>query len=530
MKLGPAKSCAPLVLAALVACATPTRQGRFVDQPIVWRVNDAQDIPEPTYRDHTTVFDKIVRAVDPPPRKPAQNTNALDEVPDSTWFTNRIACGRLTPEKAIDGPVVSGPPERPLTIVEGKIEGASPGFLIDDARGIRYLVKFDTPQNPEQKTAAAVIANRIFWALGYNVPPDHLVFFTREELRLAPGIDYRDPNSKQMRRLDWQRVDEILTNAARRSDGAYRAVMSQLLRGKRKGGFAPKGIRADDPNDRIPHQYRRELRGLRVFAAWLGHTDVTQGNSLDMYVIENGSGFLRHYLLDFDGAFGGHQSELGRLEVGWEHSWDLESQAKATMTFGTWTRTWERQEPTPYRATGYFSSKYYDPTKWREFTSYAPFSAMDRADAYWAAKLVMRFDRKMLEALVAEGQLSEPGAAGYLVDTLLERRDATGATFLEAVTPLDEFHFERGALCAVDLSMRYGFADQGMVVRLDERDHPVAGYPVSPSGRVCLPVDQRDVYRVLRLRMRRGEKEKPVLQIHYRGGPRARILGVIRDE
>jgi len=512
------------------SCVTPARQGRFEDQPIVWRVDDARDIPEPTYRVHTTVFDKIVRAVDPPPRMPSQDTNAMDEVPSSTWFTNRIGCRMPSAAEIIAGPDVSGPPQRPLTIVEGKIEGASPGFLIDDARGIRYLVKFDTVENPEQKTAAAVIANRIFWTLGYNVPSDHLVFFTREELQLAPDIVYRDPNTKRRRRLDWKRVDEILANAARRDDGAYRSVMSELLRGKRKGGFAPKGIRADDPNDHIPHQYRRELRGLRVFAAWLGHTDVTQENTLDMYVVENGRGFLRHYLLDFDGAFGGHQSELGRLEVGWEHSWDLESQAKATMTFGTWTRTWEKQEPTPYKATGYFSSKYYDPTKWREFTAYAPFSQMDRADAYWAAKLVMRFDRALLEALVAEGQLSEPGAAEYLVTTLVDRRDKTGATFLEAVTPLDDFTIQRGSLCAVDLSMKYGFAESGMVERLDDDDQPVAGYPVASGGRVCFPIDHRDRYRILRLRMRRGEHRKPVMQIHYRGGSRPRLVGVVRDE
>jgi hypothetical protein len=65
----------------------------------------------------------------------------------------------------------------------------------------------------------------------------------------------------------------LLQRAPRRPDGTYRALASKLLPGKPVGPFQYFGTRPDDPNDIFPHENRRELRGLRVFAAWLNHDD-----------------------------------------------------------------------------------------------------------------------------------------------------------------------------------------------------------------------------------------------------------------
>jgi len=42
------------------------------------------------------LFRRATRWIDPPGERAALNTNALDEVPDSTWFTNRLGAGGLT--------------------------------------------------------------------------------------------------------------------------------------------------------------------------------------------------------------------------------------------------------------------------------------------------------------------------------------------------------------------------------------------------------------------------------------------------
>jgi len=46
------------------------------------------------------------------------------------------------------------------------------------------------------------------------------------------------------------------------------------------------GTRPDDPNDIYPHERRRELRGPRVFAAWLNHDDARSITSIDTHVEE----------------------------------------------------------------------------------------------------------------------------------------------------------------------------------------------------------------------------------------------------
>jgi hypothetical protein len=152
---------------------------------------------------------------------------------------------------------------------------------------------------------------------------------------------------------------------------------------------------------------------------------------------------------------------------------------------------------------------------------------MDEADAYWAAKLVMRFDRPLLEAIVAQGRLSDPSAAAYLVDTLLARRDAIGKAFLDAVTPLDDFRLGAGAFCTTDLATRYRLAARGTVEWL-QGSRVVARAEEQPNGRVCVALPHHERYTIYRLRVRRGNSVRPPMEVHFKGGPRPRILGILR--
>lgn len=534
--LPPALTRSVLAAVALVfgsGCATA--QLRFKDEPIVWRVDDMQDIPEPKERDFLVaqyaadimLLRRSERALELRSSRPAQNTNALDEVPDSSWFTNRIGVRELTPEQVVNGPDTGGPPEPPLAIVSAKAGGANPGFIVKDKTGRKFVIKFDPKHNFELQTAAGVITNRFFWAMGYHVPSDHVFWFRPEDLSIAEGAKMENAVKDKVP-FSPKRLAEILATAPQLPNGRYRATSSELLKGKPKGGFPAEGVRKDDPNDVIPHEHRRELRGLRVFAAWLDHTDMKEDNALDMYVTEGGRRFLRHYLLDFGETLGGHAAEKGRDEDGYENALDWGEQAKALFAFGLWKRPWEDRRPSGWSSVGSVPSVGWDPRQWKEAYPFWPFSETDAADAYWAAKIVMRFDRAMVEALVATGKLSDPNAARYLVDALMNRRFKIGVAYLDTVTSLDKLTIEDGKLCAFDLATVHGIANGGIAERIDELGKVVESRVIANDGRVCFPAPVGQAYATYRLQIRRAASVKPPMQVHIREGQR--VVGVVRVE
>jgi hypothetical protein len=161
---------------------------------------------------------------------------------------------------------------------------------------------------------------------------------------------------------------------------------------------------------------------------------------------------------------------------------------------------------------------------------YWPFAEADVADEYWAAKLVMRFSRPLLKRIVEEGQLSRPDAAEYLTGVLYERRRRIGETYLERVTPFDQFSIQPSAICAIDLAVRYGIVTGGLVEVLDARDEVRFSQLVDEDGRFCVPIHPDDDYRIYRMRVTRGSTAHPIMRVHFKGGKRARLLGIERLE
>src|SRR5690606_8237355 len=119
-----------------------------------------------------------------------------------------------------------------------------------------------------------------------------------------------------------RQLEALLEKAARSEDGSYRVLASKALPGKPVGRFRYYGTRPDDPNDIFPHEHRRELRGLRVFAAWLNHDDSRSINTFDSLVDTGGRAIVRHHLLDFGSTLGSGSVQAQSTRAGNEFIWD----------------------------------------------------------------------------------------------------------------------------------------------------------------------------------------------------------------
>lgn len=368
--------------------------------------------------------------------KQAMNVDAFDEVPNSSWFTNRAYT--LSLEEILRGPNrVDGPDQSEPWVVKGvKTQGVTPGFRIKDRRGDTYLLKFDPRTNPEMASGAEFICTKLAYAVGYNTPENYLVFFTSDQLKIEGEVIIKDELGDE-RTLTSADVKLILERVPKMPDGRIRALASKFLSGKPKGPYSYLGTRSDDPNDVFRHEHRRELRGLYVFASFINHNDIRRINSLDMYTPER---YLRHYLIDFGSTLGSASVAANLPSEGFEYQLDFSEMTKSLVGFGLYKRPWQRVNlDSDIPSIGYFSGEHFNPGDWKPNYPNLAFQRLTHRDGFWGAKLVMSFSNEAIEGIVKQAQYSDPRAEAYMIDALIKRRDRIGRYWYSRVNPLDWF-------------------------------------------------------------------------------------------
>ncbi|HEU0034531.1 MAG TPA: hypothetical protein VFQ53_28100 [Kofleriaceae bacterium] len=544
-------SCALAITLSIAACghtASPVGRVRFVNEPPVWHVNDRKDVPKPPkeipFLRYTYHFDsyylRTVKGLQLTRHRRALGVNSLDEVPNSTWFTNRIGVRNVTPDEIREGPGPDSPDRHlPWTIKSGKFGGTAIGFICEDSRGVKFLLKFDSKNIPETETATDAIVARILWAAGYNVPADHVVYFKRGDLKVAPDAYKKDQYDRKSK-LDDKFVDDQLKEVQIGSDGQIRGIASIYIPGKPLGGMPRLGVRSDDVNDRIPHELRRDQRGQAPLFAWLSHTDVKEDNSLDAYQEDpknKNLHYVVHYLLDFGNALGTDALVTKHPYVGFRYEIDPAATATTLLSFGLQREPWEFREPAPMKGVGMFSDKLYDPGTWKPNTmAQLPVIWADRFDQYWGSKILIRFTREQLAAAIDAGRLSEPRAKAYLLDTLINRQRRTARYWFKKVNPVDEFAIDGRKLCFTDLALRHQLETipTRFTLSLYDANEVAVGTPMTiapdPRGHACATVplaDGANHYTIVRIETSRG---MPATLVHIAtdAAGKARVIGIHR--
>ena len=373
--------------------------------------------------------------------KQAYNADVFGQVRDCSWFTNRHGTHRMSSDEIrrgpnqIDGPDMSGS----WMITRAKTEGVTPGFFIKDAAGETFVLKFDPVAYPELATGAEMVCTKLFYAIGYNVPENYLVTFDPANLQIKEGLQFKDRFGNKYP-FTQDVLDGVLEKVAHGPDGRIRAIASRLLPGQPLGPFSYHGRRKDDPNDHIPHQHRRELRGLKVFAELVNHFDTKDHNSLDILVDEGGKRYIRHYLIDFGSTLGSDGDEPKSPIKGYAYVFDLEQAVVSLATLGLRRWSWEGAEADRIPpSVGYFESERFEPPGWKPLHANPAFDNMTHADAYWAARIIAAFTEEDVRACVEAAAYSDPAATDYLVQTLMERRRKILNYYYGKVNTLDDF-------------------------------------------------------------------------------------------
>jgi hypothetical protein len=413
----------------------------YPDDP-VWSDDDrAFDASKVVPIEDTNGYDFVVNTFTSPGERRdvrALNVNTVDEVPDSSWFTNRVGRRDMSaadvargPDRltrvSLDGWVVAG----------GKSAGVQPGFRMIDPSGQLYQIEVDPPSNPELASAAEIIGTAFYHAIGYHTVEVYLADLDRAALVISERATIRDPLNGKRRRLKKSDLDEVFERAARRPVGRYRVLVSRFAPGKPLGNFRYYGTRPDDPNDIVPHEHRRELRGARVFGAWLNHDDSRGINSLDMLETTDGRAAVTHYMFDFGSILGSGTIFAQRHRPGNEYIFEQKPGWLTLATLGAYVRPWTLIDyPDVPKSIGRFESKAFDPFKWKPEYPNAAFENMRPDDGFWAARIVARFTDEMIGALVRKAQYSDPRATEFLTAALIERRDKVVAAWINQVAPV----------------------------------------------------------------------------------------------
>lgn len=448
-----------------IGLATRAATPRFFDDDPIWQEPVTQDVknatryePDLTYQSLENLFakpgDKVLG-------QRAKNINTVDEVPDGNFFVNRAGRVPLTPQSVARASNTSnGPAPGKWTVVSAKSDGITPGFTIRDTGGQLWFIKFDPPGWRAMATGSEMVAAKLFWAAGYHTAEYSIARLVPANLEIDKGTKIT-PMNEMPRAMQGSDITWLLSRADQDADGSYRVIASKATPGRPVGRISFNGTRADDPNDIVPHEHRRELRGYFVFAAWLNHVDAKGINSLSSLVTENGRTFIRHYLLDFGSALG--SAAVGPRE-GWEGYEPLVEKmsdvGKRILGLGFAIPEWRTldfyQSPSIGRLPRDHAT--WNPARWSAHLTNAAFRHMRPDDTFWAASKLVAISDEMIKAAVAEGQFGDPPSEEFLAKAISQRRTRILQTFLPAVNPIVDPAIASGRLTFGNLAVSAGMA------------------------------------------------------------------------
>jgi hypothetical protein len=414
----------------------------FPDDPILRDDDTALDASGVKELELSESYDFLLQTfASPADRAPirAINVNTLDDVPDSSWFTNRIGVRDLPLEEIVRGPnKFERLDAQDWVVVRGKSPGGfQAGFRAEHPGnpGQLYQLEVDPVDHPQLATGAELIGTLIYHALGYFVEDVYLIRVDPTRITISDKATIRDASGQ--RRFNQRDLEAILRQGARDREGRVFMSATRFHEGEIVGNFEYHGTRSDDSNDIHPHEHRRELRANRVFCAWLAHDDSRAINTLNLLIAANGRKHVRHYMYDFGAILGSATRFAEPATSNHETYLDKNASLTALASLGFAVPRYLRVPRASGPASaGAFDSTSFDPVRWKPNYSNPAFSNMRADDAFWGARLVARFSDDAIRAIVDQVKFDDPRAREHITRVLIERRNAIARVWLNGVNPV----------------------------------------------------------------------------------------------
>lgn len=378
----------------------------------------------------------------------------------------------------------------------------SGAIRVKDSRGVIYELEGDPAKAPNSRTSAGPITARLIRAIGYRTAPAHRIAITREDL-----VD-GDPKNRVLRRGQERRV----------------MMATRWPLGTDIGVTPPRGLRADDANDRVPHEHRRTLRALQPIAAWLDISGISAHCMRDAYVGPPGDGYVQHFYVRSSPGLGS-----ARLVAGQPYESAAGVVAGSPLvnlfTLGLSSRGIDSKTPSDTRLLASSPSV----ESFTASTPYEPFDEVRPDDVYWALKRVASIsDESLTRAVQAGGQpLAEQQR---MIATLKQRVLDLAALTLTAVTAIEFESIDKDRLILQDFAS-YRFGDQPVphdVWLYDARGHLLSRSLLPPGPRAALAIPRvigLD-YLVVRVRARRTPMPRAA-ELHLRLHPSPHLVGIL---
>jgi hypothetical protein len=507
-----------LALLLAVSSCSGYRPARFAERAPVLDAKDDQPIapphwrwvPEPVYLSEVYLHRPLRETLDLSPYPDGGDVNSFDEVPRSSWFQPR----RLDLGAMARGPDTNGLPRPPFTVLPDNPMGfVSGGFSIADARGQRYEIIVDPPDRPEMRTAAAAIAARLTWALGFNTPPVFIGKVTEQDFWRSEG------STKD--------VPEILKAGPPPVDGYYRVAALAWPTGLLLGRTPESGVRGDDPNDLVLHEDRRSLRALTVVASWLQLEAFGPAKTLDRYVGAPSEGHVVHYLVGLDDTLGAGQVVRVTDPPPGEGGG---SSLVRLLTLGLAPNPAPPPTQIAIPSIGKLDDDI-DPSVYHPPLPWEPALRLLAPDAYWVAKRVAAISSAQLALAIDAGQLTDQRARRALQSALESRRARVVSYWMARVVPLEPVALTGNRLLLRDEAVASGvtaanvadFQIEFLTARGDAAAEAIVMHPTGGTLEIELPpgaLAAARSYLVVQVSGRRGGRALPrtfELHMKYRG-------------